>query len=463
MPDKRYPGFVTVQWHCVDGRGLQRLRKDHHIVLVAAGPDAPLVELLVSNTDKPWRSSDFIHEEGWFCAERIGDEWSVSLEGGGGQFSMPHAMLLGLCEVIDALQLGNTPDLGEALDADEWDRRFGWARESGLLDSRVAEWNELARGYVERLRQEGVVPGLNASGALLAAREAIVTVLDEAGLARREQPDAIFYQLGEHNAGYLKEVIDALDMQFGLSQCCAEVVPKPGTAAFRQHIFMERPAQPGEHQLALDWWILDPDYPHDGMFGTLNFAHYCHQVFLASPRMDLDPVPFDLFGKRLYLLIGCDKRGLELRSAISEDAFLEHWVCRVREHWAAEGHGLAPALGADGLSEVFDAWRLPTVLRVFLERIGNGGVWDSVRWLAINEILRENDLDAWLRPCPVEILEAHEMVDWEYQELPDGLLCISHYFYNASRAYLLADGRVVWATPTETGYVLDPPHLWLWT
>jgi hypothetical protein len=463
MADRRYPGFVAMQWHFVDGHGLQRLRKDHHDVVVAAGPDAPLVELLVCNTYRPWPSNDWIYEDGWFFAERTGDEWSVSLEGGGGQFLMAHATLLRLCAVIDALQLGHVPDLGESLDADEWDRRFGWARESGLLDSRIAEWNELARGYVERLRNEGVVPGVAASDELLEAREAILAVLNEAGLTQREQPDAIFYQLLEHKAEYLKEVLDALDMHYCLSQCCGQTVPEPGTATWRNHFNMERPAQPGEHRVALDWWILDPDYPRDGMCGTLNFVHYCHQIFAASPRVDLEPIPMALFGKCMYLLIGRDGSRIELRNAIFDDVFVEHWVCHVRELCAAEGHVLTPPLGVQGIPDSCAAWRFPILLRAFLERVGNGGRMNYLGWLSLEEILRQNNLDSWLRPCPAEIRNAREMVDWNHQELPDGLLVISHYYYNASRAHLLADGRVVWTTPTETGYLIDPPHLWLWT
>ena len=463
MADRRYPGFVAVEWHFVDGHGLQRLRKDHRDVLVAAGPDAALVEMLVSNTYRPWPSSDCIYEDGWFFAERSGDEWSVSLEGGGGQFSITHATLLHLCDAIDALQLGNTPDVGESIDADEWDRRFGWARESGLLDSRVAEWNELARRYVERLRKEGVVPGVEASNELVEARAAIVAVLNDAGLAQREQPDAIFYQLLEHKADYLREVVDALDMHHCLSQRCGETLPEPGTTAWRNHLNIDRPAQPGEHRVTLDWWIIDPDYPRDGMCGTLDFAHYCHQVFAAFPRGDLEPVPVALLGKCMYLLPGRDGGRIKMRNAIFEDALVEHWVCHVRELVAAKGHVLAPPLGVAGLPDSCAMWHLPILLRAFLERVGNGGCMEYLKWLSIEEILRENNLQSWLRPCPAEIRYAHETVDWEHQDLPDGLLAISDYYYNSSRAFLLADGRVVWATPTETGYVIDPPHIWIWT
>jgi len=104
---------------------------------------------------------------------------------------------------------------------------------------------------------------------------------------------------------------------------------------------------------------------------------------------------------------------------------------------------------------------LPAALRAFLEQVGDGGTIGYVRWLSLDEVIADNDPGSWQRPCPALIRDAREMFDWDDHARPDGLLCISGYFYNQSRAFLLTDGRVVWLTPTETGYRIDPPRLWL--
>ncbi len=122
---------------------------------------------------------------------------------------------------------------------------------------------------------------------------------------------------------------------------------------------------------------------------------------------------------------------------------------------------LAPPLADLAAREASSALPLPMALRVFLERVGNGGTIQSARWLSHEEIIANNDPVAWQRPCPAMIRDTRETFDWERHELPDGLLCISEYFYNQSRAFLLADGRVVWLTPTATGFSIDPPCLWL--
>jgi len=462
MAEPRYPGFVATQWYAVDGYGLERLSRGDRWIWVAAGPDAPLIDLLVAIAYKPWDTADTVDETGWYFAEREGEQWHFSLEGTRGTFSIAHASLLRVCAVILDLQAGRQPQFGETLDADEWDRRYGWARESGLLTSRIEELDKLARRYVVLLKEEGIVPGRAASAALQAARAEIVEALCKEGIAACEQPDAIFYQLKERNANHLTEVVDALDMAFGLSQRCGEVLPEPGTEAWRRELFRERPARPGTHRLALDWWMLDPDYPHDGTMGTLNFAHYCHQVFERANIVDLEPFPMEVFGKRLYLLPGRHQGKLELRSVISEQAFVDCWVQQVQDRCIEQKYVLAPPASSTLVQEKKHMLPLPLMLRVFLERIGNGGTFDYVRWLSLEEIIANNDPAAWRRSCPGEIRDAHEAVDWDKEEFPDGLVCVSGYYYNASRAYLLPDGRVVWATPTETGHRFDPPHLWLW-
>jgi hypothetical protein len=45
--DARYPGYVAVQRHAVDGHGLQRLCSGDRSILVAAGRDVALIELLI--------------------------------------------------------------------------------------------------------------------------------------------------------------------------------------------------------------------------------------------------------------------------------------------------------------------------------------------------------------------------------------------------------------------------------
>lgn len=434
MADPRYPGFVAIQRHTINGYGLQRLRKNDRHVIVAAGPDVPLVELLVALSGKPWSDHDWFDEQGWYMAERTGDDWHISLEGGYGSFTIAHATVLRVEAVIQALEQGKTPEIGEALDADGWDRHFGWAKESGLLGSHIEHLNELARRYVDGLRQEGVVPGQAASAALLSARAEILAALEHEGLTNREQPDAIFYQLREYGADSLRLVLDALDMHH---------------------------AYPLD-RVALDWWLIDPAYPSNGIMGAVQFLEHCQHVFEQACPKDLEPIPFEVCGKPMFLLTGRDAGRIELRSALAEELFVEAWVRQVRTQCTQEGSVLAPPLGKNTLPDLANEWRFPTLLRAFLEQIGNGGTIGCVTILPFAEILHENDLASWLRPCPPEIRNAQEMVDWKHHELPDGLLCISRHFYNASRMYLLADGRSLCDMPTDDGYLLDPPHLWLW-
>lgn len=439
--DTRYPGFEAFQWHVVDGYGLQRLRNGEKTVTLGAGPDAPLLELLVNLAREPFVETDFVYEQGWYCAERTGDEWSVSLEGGRGQFSIAHSVLLRVFAVIRALESGRIPEEGEAIDADEWDRRFGWAKESGLLTSRIAALNELARFYVEGLRREGIVPGQSASEGLIAARVAITHALEREGVTNREQPDAIFYQLRDNAAEYLREVIDALDMQYSMAQA----------------------RKTNSVPVALDWWILEPDYPSNGKTGFLDFARLCCEVFEARKRdSSIDPIPFEFLGHQMYLVLGRVGKQIELRSVIDEKTFLDVWTSKMEELRAKTETPLAPVWDEEKFREADAIWHFPKVLRIFLERFRDEPPLSSVQYLSGEEILQENDLASWQRACPAEIRNANERIDWESETLPDGLLCISHHYYNASRAYLLADGRVVWATPFETGYQIDPPYLWFW-
>lgn len=442
--DKRYPGFEAFQWHVIDGHGLRCLRSLHKSetnVIVAAGPDAPLLELLTNLSEEPFVETDFVHEEGWYLAERIGDQWEFSLAGGQGQFSMSHAVLLRVFAVIHALRLGNVPDQGEVLDADEWDRRFDWAKESGLLTSRIVALNELAQRYVAELRREGFVPGQSASEGVLAARLAITEALEKEGLTNREQPDAIFYQLRDHQAEHLHLVIDALDMHYGLAQHC----------------------QTTSLHVALDWWILEPKRPSNGKMGNLDFVKLCWQTFERQRRAwCIEPIPIEVLGQQMYLVLGRCAQHVELRHVIDEKTFLEAWTSKMEAFWSKKEARLSPVWDEQRLRAADAIWHFPTVLRIFLERFGNGGEIHYVRYLSGEEIVHENDLASWLRPCPEEILKAHEIVDWPGKTLPDGLLCISHYYYNESRAYLLHDGRVVWVTPADDGYSIDPPHLWLW-
>lgn len=442
--DTRYPGFEAFQWHVIDGHGLQRLRslqKSESSVIVAAGPDARLLELLTNLPEEPFIETNFVYEEGWYLAERSGDAWEFSLAGGGGQFTIFHAVLLRVFGVLHALHLGKTPEEGEVIDADEWDRRFGWAKESGLLASRIKALNELAERYVEGLRTEGIVPGQSASDGVLSARIAIVEALKKEGLTNREQPDAIFYQLRELEAEHLQLVIDALDMQYCLAQRC----------------------QATSLRVALDWWILEPKVPSTGTLGALDFVELCWQIFTARNRQGwIDPIPFEVAGQQMYLVLGRCAQHVELRHAVDEKTFLEAWIRKMEALWSKEGARLKPTWDEQTLNAADAIWHFPKVLRIFLERFGNGGELQYVRYMSGEEILQENDLASWLRPCPETIRDAHEIIDWPGETLPDGLLCISHYYYNSSRAYLLNDGRVVWVTPADEGYSIDPPHLWLW-
>jgi len=133
MADARYPDFVAVQRHAVDGYGLQRLNKDDRFILVAAGPDVALIELLVGIAGSSLLALASWHDVGCFFAERQQDKWEFSLEGGGGFFTISHATLVRVCAVIDAMRAGHVSEFGESLTDDEWDRRYGWARD-GRLD-----------------------------------------------------------------------------------------------------------------------------------------------------------------------------------------------------------------------------------------------------------------------------------------------------------------------------------------
>lgn len=374
---------------------------------------------------------------------------------------MLHTTLVRVCAVIDAMRAGRVSEFGESLTDDEWDRRYGWAHESGLLDSRLEALDELAFRFVSRLRQEGVVPGRSASPELEALRTELLAALTAEGIADRAQPDAIFYQLRDRNCGYLRDVLDALDMNFGLSEVCGAALPEPGTREWRREMSADRPTVPGSHHVSLDWWFFDKNYPWDGTVGTLNFAHYCHQVLERSHVVDLDPVPMAFLGERWFLLVGRRQGGVELRGAAPERAIVESLIRRVQIACADQGAELDPPSGDVAERETRSGLRLPMALRAFLEQVGDGGRIGYVRWLSLAEIIADNDPGSWQRPCPASIREARETFDWERHERPEGLLCISGYFYNQSRAHLLTDGRVVWLTPTETGYRIDPPRLWL--
>ena len=151
------------------------------------------------------------------------------------------------------------------------------------------------------------------------AREALAAE----GILNRAQPDAIFYQLRDRNCQYLREVIDALDMSFHLSEICGEKLPEPGTDEWRIEIFSGKPSVAGSHHVSLDWWILEQEYPWDGTVGTVNFAHYCNQVFQRAHVEDVDPIPMDFLGKRLFLLVGRFQNQFELRGVLPEKALVE--------------------------------------------------------------------------------------------------------------------------------------------
>jgi hypothetical protein len=460
VADARYPGFVATERHAVDGYGLQRLCKENRFVVVAAGPDVALIELLVGIAGSSLLALASWHEVGWFFAERVGDRWEFSIEAGG-HFTISHASLVRVSGVIDALREGRVSDVGESLDADEWDRRYGWAHESGLVDSRLEALDALAFRYVSLLKEEGIVPGRTASAELESIRTELLVALEAEGITNRAQPDAIFYQLRERNCNHLREILDALDMSFHLSEICGEVIPAPGTDSWRCELFSDRPAIPGRHHVAIDWWIIDPVYPWDGSVGTVNFAHYCNQVLERSHVVDLDPVVMEFLGKRLFLLVGRHRGKVELRGVLPENAVVQSLIRRVRQTYLERIEAAAPPLTDVAEREAQSGLPLPMALRAFLEQVGNGGRLQYVQWLTHEEIITNNDPVSWQRPCPALIREAREMFDWDCHEIPDGLLCISGYFYNGSRAFLLADGRVVWLTPTETGYRIDPPRFWL--
>ena len=458
--DARHPGYVAVQRHAVDGHGFQRLCRDDRSILVAAGHDVPLIELLIGIDGASLLALGSRHEVGWFSAEREGERWEFSLEAGG-CFAISHATLVRVCAVIDALRAGRVPEFGEALTDDEWDRRYGWAHESGLLDSRLEALDELSFRYISLLKQEGVVPGQSASPGLDAIRTELLAALTAEGITNRAQPDAIFYQLRERNCAHLRDVLDALDMSFGLSEVCGKALPEPGTQEWRREIFADNPAVPGSHDVSLDWWIIEPTYPWDGTVGTVSFARYAQQVLERSHVVDLDPVLMEFLGERLFLLVGRRRGKVELRGALSERALVEQLIRRVQIACAQQEAELAPPLVDLAEQEARGGVPLPMALRVFLEQVGNGGKMEYVQWLSLAEIIADNDPASWQRPCPALIREAREMFDWDHHERPDGLLCISGYYYNQSRAFILADGRVVWLTPTATGYRVDPPRLWL--
>lgn len=458
--DARYPGYVAVARHAVDGHGLQRLCKDDRSILVAAGRDVPLIELLIGIDGSSLLALASRYEVGWFFADREGEHWEFSLEAGG-SFTILHATLVRVCAVIDAMRAGRVSEFGESLTDDEWDRRYGWAHESGLLDSRLEALDELSFRYVSLLKQEGVVPGQSASPELEAIRTELLAALAAEGIADRAQPDAIFYQLRDRHCNSLRDVLDALDMNFGLSEVCGKALPEPGTQEWRLEIFADKPAVPGSHHVSLDWWIFEKTYPWDGTVGTLNFAHYCHQVLERSHVVDLDPVPMEFLGERMFLLVGRRQGKVELRGALPERAIVEQLIRRVQIACAEQDAELGPPAEDVAERETRSGLPLPMALRVFLEQVGDGGRMGYVRWLSLEDIIADNDPGSWQRPCPASIRDAREMFDWDHHERPDGLLCISGYFYNQSRAFLLSDGRVVWLTPTETGYRVDPPRLWL--
>jgi hypothetical protein len=458
--DARYPGYVAVQRHAVDGHGLQRLCSGDRSILVAAGRDVALIELLIGVASPSLLVSASWHEVGWFFAEREGEQWEFSLEAGG-NFEISHATLVRVCAVIDAMRAGRASEIGESLTDDEWDRRYGWAHESGLLDSRLEALDERSSRYISLLRQEGIVPGQPASPELEAARAELLTALTAEGITGRAQPDAVFYQLRDRKCAHLRDVLDALDMSFNLSEVCGEALPEPGTGAWRRAMSAGKPAVSGAHRVSLDWWIVEPTYPRDGTVGTVNFAHYCHQVLERSHVVDLDPVPMEFLGERLFLLVGRRRGQVELRGASSERALVERLIRRVQTACAQQKAELGPPLVDLTEREASCGLPLPAALRAFLEQVGDGGTIGYVRWLSLDEVIADNDPGSWQRPCPALIREAREMFDWDDHARPDGLLCISGYFYNQSRAFLLTDGRVVWLTPTETGYRIDPPRLWL--
>lgn len=117
--DARYPGYVAVQRHAVDGYGLQRLCKDDRFIVVAAGRDVPLIELLVGIAGSSLLLLASWHEVGCFLAEREGEHWKFSLEAGG-HFDISHATLVRVCAVIDAMRAGRVSEFGESLTDDEW-------------------------------------------------------------------------------------------------------------------------------------------------------------------------------------------------------------------------------------------------------------------------------------------------------------------------------------------------------
>ena len=458
--DARYPGYVAVARHAVDGHGLQRLCREDRFVLVAAGRDVPLIELLIGIDGASLLPLASRYEVGWFFADREGELWEFSLEAGG-CFTISHATLVRVCAVIDAMRVGRVSEVGESLTDDEWDRRYGWAHESGLLDSRLEALDGLSFRYISLLKREGVVPGQAASPELEAIRTELLAALTAEGIADRAQPDAIFYQLRDRHCKYLSDVLNALDMNFGLSEVCGKTLPEPGTQEWRREIYADKPAVAGSHHVSIDWWISEPTYPWDGTVGALNFAHYCQQVLVRSHVVDLDPVPMDFLGERLFLLVGRSQGKVELRGAVPERAVVEQLIRRVQIACADQNAELGPPSGDVAEREASSGLPLPMALRAFLEQVGDGGRIGYVRWLSLNDIIADNDPGSWQRPCPASIREAREMFDWDAHERPDGLLCISGYFYNQSRAFLLTDGRVVWLTPTDTGYSVDPPRLWL--
>ncbi len=317
VADSRYPGYVAIQRHAVDGYGLQRICKGDRHTVVAAGRDVPLLELLVGIAGSSLLALASWHEVGWFFADREGDSWEFSLEAGG-HFAISHATLVRVCAVIDAMRAGRVSEFGESLTDDEWDRRYGWARESGLLDSRLEALDGISFRYVSLLKQEGIVPGQPASPEIDAIRTELLAALAAERIIDRAQPDAIFYQLRDRKCNHLRDVLDALDMSFHLSEICGEVLPEPGTDTWRLELFAGRPAIPGRHNVSLDWWILEPDYPWDGTVGTVNFAHYCNQVFERANVMDLDPIPMEFLGKRLFLLVDRFQGQFELRGVLPE-------------------------------------------------------------------------------------------------------------------------------------------------